>query len=486
MTFFNKIPVRKKVSPDKDTISQPEPLLTQHGKWSKKTEELRRKSPELFIEGADLGEKYKSHGAIPKKTRSHTNKTTEQVDSPQFTCHKPPIYRPSLHDDHDGKGRRISDHPYHSSATPTNVHEPSHHPVSNVLSLHKSTHNPLTTFSQILPEFKPLDLRSPIDPMYLNKRLPSPKVLFTHSDGAQTFYKKRELDLNSPPLEQNIEERLMTGNIADLVKPLNSDELEAYLSSLSQPLKEKPTPRTELGKIPTTPCFFPTTKCKFYIGDDESSHISTSSDISVSDHHHNKLLGISLEKNRSPSPTVHTSKAFEEQSHEVKTESSSFPPKCLFKKSLSEPGFSLDKLSLCQLELSSSPDQKLSDLDSSLAKSFQDLPFFENENSENGCSSDSSSTPTNSLSERNGAMTKYFKQTSQKIFDIDQSREATPTCEVTSTVSTKCQVTSRETEPHVKDASPNCSSSSSLPITSTFAKYKENKRTRCGKRKFCR
>lgn len=101
-----------------------------------------------------------------------------------------------------------------------------------------------------------------IDPDTLVKRLPSPKVLFTTNPKSQTTtYKKRRLDLDD--LSENVEDKIMSSNISDLMKPLHSEELESYLSSLSHRLPEKAI-HDNIHSIPLT-------KCKFFIGDENGS-----------------------------------------------------------------------------------------------------------------------------------------------------------------------------------------------------------------------
>lgn len=98
-----------------------------------------------------------------------------------------------------------------------------------------------------------------LSPDTLVKRLPSPKVLFTTNPKNQTTtYKKRKLDLDD--LSENVEDKIMSSNISDLMKPLHSEELESYLSSLSHRLPEKAI-HDNINSIPLT-------KCKFFIGDE--------------------------------------------------------------------------------------------------------------------------------------------------------------------------------------------------------------------------
>ncbi|KAL5019548.1 hypothetical protein ScPMuIL_002440 [Solemya velum] len=95
----------------------------------------------------------------------------------------------------------------------------------------------------------------------INKRLPSPKVLFT-SKPEQPVYKRKRLNLDSPTKQESEwGSSFIDSDLKDFIKPLTSDDLETYLASLSHKLPEKSClTGSQLDDIPST-------TCKFYIGD---------------------------------------------------------------------------------------------------------------------------------------------------------------------------------------------------------------------------
>lgn len=111
------------------------------------------------------------------------------------------------------------------------------------------------------------------------KRLPSPKVIVTGSKKPEpSNYKKRCIDLNSSSsgpddLDQLVPlkplHEITSGDLDDLIKPLSPGDLEAYLSSLSSkaPLR---LGASKLDEIPTT-------KCSFYLGENESIELGKGS-----------------------------------------------------------------------------------------------------------------------------------------------------------------------------------------------------------------
>ena len=112
-----------------------------------------------------------------------------------------------------------------------------------------------------------------------SKRLPSPKVIVTGSKKPEpSIYKKRCLDLNSASAAQEEIDPFVamkplsditSGDLHDLIKPLCPSDLEAYLSSLSSkaPLR---LGASKLDEIPTT-------KCSFFLGDEESIRLGENS-----------------------------------------------------------------------------------------------------------------------------------------------------------------------------------------------------------------
>ena len=236
--------VRKKTTPDQnvgsgskvksstDALSLKARSAGEPGeKWSKKTEGLRRISPELFQDTRtslpeenhtmpNKGER-EGLGAIPKRRLLY--KTVEN----QFTA-KPPIIK-KLEDRELGI----------RSSSPD---------VSEMKMSFKSRPLPL------LPD----DSTNQRDPELLVSRLPSPKVLFTTAGkSTQKIYKKRHLVLDSPEGDQG---PVLGGGLQSLVRPLGAEELDKYLASLSQHQAGKGT-GTSLSNIPTM-------HCNFFVGDE--------------------------------------------------------------------------------------------------------------------------------------------------------------------------------------------------------------------------
>lgn len=114
-----------------------------------------------------------------------------------------------------------------------------------------------------------------IDKNMLVKRLPSPKVLLTRNltKGMHTYYKKRRIDLDkdlensevNDMIDTNcdlLEDKLMSDSISDLMQPLRSEDLEAYLSTLSYAGHRKEYGmNSQISDIPLR-------KCQFFIGDE--------------------------------------------------------------------------------------------------------------------------------------------------------------------------------------------------------------------------
>ena len=110
-------------------------------------------------------------------------------------------------------------------------------------------------------------------PFQLTQRLPSPKVLMTASKKPEpSGYSKRCLDYGE---EQTSSEsmddfssfkhlqELTASDMQDLTRPLSPNQLNAYLSSLSNRLP-KTSSLSQLDEIPMT-------KCRFFIGESEKS-----------------------------------------------------------------------------------------------------------------------------------------------------------------------------------------------------------------------
>ncbi|XP_060072703.1 atos homolog protein A-like isoform X2 [Ylistrum balloti] len=211
------------------------------------------------------------------------------------------------------------------------------------------------------------------EPSVLIKRLPSPKVLLTstgNTKGSSVFFKRRKIDLGAPGDEYDTftEDRILSDAISDSVKPLKSEDIEAYLSSLSHhaPISEKTS--TTLDNIPLT-------KCRFYIGEDARKK----TDIP----HCESEGNMALDRNQ------------------CKLDSDSKPTvvRHLFKKSLSEPGPSLCQLEACEISFKKSEKDHSEPVFSQKFSVPQNIEDF----SENGCSDDS--TPTNSLSDSTEVLT---------------------------------------------------------------------------------
>lgn len=201
------------------------------GMWSKKTEELRRTSPELFQDQrtsstedhqrTSLKRQDQELGAIPKK-KSLAYKTQEG-----HATAKPPIVK-----------RLERSEPLERLAGS---------PASELKKSFKARPLPLASDKE--------DGR--MDSDFLVHRLPSPKVLFTTAGkSTQKIYKKRHLDLSSP---ECADEQVLASKISGLVRPLKAEDLESYLTSISSHQSGKPI-GTSLSNIPTM-------HCDFYFGD---------------------------------------------------------------------------------------------------------------------------------------------------------------------------------------------------------------------------
>ncbi|XP_061170440.1 atos homolog protein A-like [Saccostrea echinata] len=235
-----------KISSAAEPNVQPSPCVPE-GKWSKKTEELRRTSPELFQDQGtsltNLNQRTRVEnihqekglsggqglGAIPKK------KNLMQKPGPDSLASKPPVVKKL-------QAKMGADQPFSPD-------------MSELKMSFKTRPLPL------LPD----DPTNQKDPDFLIARLPSPKVLLsTAGKSNQTFYKKRHLDLSSP---ESFEDRVLTSKISSFVKPPNSEDLESYLASLTSHQPEKGT-GTSLSNIPTM-------HCKFFDGDEASKSSSS-------------------------------------------------------------------------------------------------------------------------------------------------------------------------------------------------------------------
>jgi hypothetical protein len=273
-----------------------------------------------------------------------------------------------------------------------------------------------------------------VDPDTLIKRLPSPKVLFTTNTKSQsTTYKKRRLDLSD--LSEQVEDKIMYSDLQDLMKPLHSDELDSYLSSLSNRV---PVLHDSIDTIPLT-------KCNFFIGE-KSNEIDVSNMDLIEDGQQRETTDVNTrEVTDISSTTFH--KPFERKydetqksdnlsknvtleflnnerdkknSHELEdkcekpiseTRSRDSVTKCLFK-SLSEPGPGVDK---CSMSLFSENYRSSA---TSHDGSPNGLSFTDDESSDN-------STPTNSLSEHNGILSLANKQNTQHAFNLSNDEKST-------------------------------------------------------------
>uniref|UniRef100_K1PH18 Atos-like conserved domain-containing protein n=1 Tax=Magallana gigas TaxID=29159 RepID=K1PH18_MAGGI len=201
------------------------------GMWSKKTEELRRTSPELFQDQrtsstedhqrTSLKRQDQELGAIPKK-KNLAYKTQEA-----HAAAKPPIVK-----------RLEGSEPVERLAGS---------PASELKKSFKARPLPLASDKG----------DNEMDSDFLVRRLPSPKVLFTTAGkSTQKIYKKRHLDLSSP---ECADEQVLASKISGLVRPLKAEDLESYLTSISSHQSGKPI-GTSLSNIPTM-------HCDFYFGD---------------------------------------------------------------------------------------------------------------------------------------------------------------------------------------------------------------------------
>ncbi|XP_021346738.1 protein FAM214A-like, partial [Mizuhopecten yessoensis] len=234
------------------------------------------------------------------------------------------------------------------------------------------------------------------EPSVLVKRLPSPKVLLTstgNTKGSPVFFKRRKIDLGAPGDQYDTvtEDRVLSDAISDLVKPLKSEDIEAYLSSLSHhvPVSEKTS--TTLDNIPLT-------QCRFYIGDDTKKK----TDVPQPQSRHD----MKLDRNQSKKLEKVNSK------HSV--------VRHLFKKSLSEPGPSLCQLETCEISLSSSEN----DHSETVLSKKHSIPQNVEDNSENGYSDDS--TPTNSLSDCNDVLTSSHLSSNSSSISTGVSTKRSP------------------------------------------------------------
>lgn len=161
------------------------------------------------------------------------------------------------------------------------------------------------------------------DPSVLVRRLPSPKVLLTttgNTKGSPVFFKRRKIDLGMPgdPYDASTEDRVLSDAISDVVKPLKSEDIEAYLSGMSHhvPVSEKTS--TTLRNLPLT-------KCRFYIGDETNDRYYAQENVAP---------------NRNKSDENIEDDSMHRPNAAVRN---------LFKKSLSEPGPSLFHLEACEI-----------------------------------------------------------------------------------------------------------------------------------------
>lgn len=202
----------------------------------------------------------------------------------------------------------------------------------------------------------------------LVKRLPSPKVLLTstgNTKGSPVFFKRRKIDLGAPgdQYDDVTEDRVLSDAIGDIVRPLKSEDIEAFLSGLSHqtPISEETS--TTLDRIPLT-------QCRFYIGDET--------------------------RTKTPQPDV---KPKDNQSEKLEEGNSKHSVvRYLFKKSLSEPGPSLCQLEACKIGINTREVKHTGAVSSQKLSLSQNVEDF----SENGYSDDS--TPTNSLSDSYDAL----------------------------------------------------------------------------------
>ena len=112
-------------------------------------------------------------------------------------------------------------------------------------------------------------------PFSLTKRLPSPKVLMTASKKPPpSGYSKRCLDYSEENLSQDTMDdfsslkhlqELTPSNMQDLTRPLSPNQLNAYLSSLSN----KPSEVSSLSQLDEIPM----TKCRFFIGETDKLNV---------------------------------------------------------------------------------------------------------------------------------------------------------------------------------------------------------------------
>ncbi|KAJ8311376.1 hypothetical protein KUTeg_010731 [Tegillarca granosa] len=319
------------------------------------------------------------------------------------------------------------------------------------------------------------------------KRLPSPKVLFTSSNnrGPQTFYKKRHIDLGQPgDKSENLEEKVMTGKLKDLVQPLNAEEIEAYLSSLSHR-------NTGTGKagMETSLDNIPLTKCKFYIGENNSEKDKKTkfegSDECKPDLD-SSFIGTSTAKN-----TQEESKfTFNKPEQNIHHQDSNNDPlvRNLFLKSFSEPGPSFEHLELSEenqsvqvdpeRELPSQIDGYQSKQSLKLAGKISNGNSPEDGELSDGEGSSYDSTPTNSLSETNGVMTSSCGLKDKIDFGVSSglsSRELTPTIELeTKYENKKCD---NNLEKKFSTMTINSCAKASLSSLNNFQQNIENRKT---------
>ncbi|KAJ8311373.1 hypothetical protein KUTeg_010728 [Tegillarca granosa] len=319
------------------------------------------------------------------------------------------------------------------------------------------------------------------------KRLPSPKVLFTCSNnrGPQTFYKKRHIDLGQPgDKSENLEEKVMTGKLKDLVQPLNAEEIEAYLSSLSHR-------NTGTGKagMETSLDNIPLTKCKFYIGENNSEKDKKTkfegSDECKPDLD-SSFIGTSTAKNTQEEYKF----TFNKPEQNIHHQDSNNDPlvRNLFLKSFSEPGPSFEHLELSEenqsvqvgpeREIPSQIDGYQSKQSLKLAGKISNGNSPEDGELSDGEGSSYDSTPTNSLSETNGVMTSSCGLKDKIDFGVSSglsSRELTPTIELeTKYENKKCD---NNLEKKFSTMTINSCAKASLSSLNNFQQNIENRKT---------
>lgn len=429
---ISKMPVRRKTNTEKESLN-----------YQKFTQELpKSKSRDRDKSSSELFRKKEENsnvsGTIPKSDSQKFAKDVPQPSIAMAMMHKPPTGRNQKFD-----FPKMTDF---EKDPPKNI-------LENMSLLEKGgskVHQTVKVKQNTKDMFREKPLVFPQQEAFGSgimggmKRLPSPKVLFTCSNnrGPQTFYKKRHLDLGQPGDDsENLEEKVMTGKLKDLVQPLNADEIEAYLSSLSHRNAGtgKSGMETSLDNIPLT-------KCKFYIGENDSKNDSKtnfkSSDECKPDFD-SSFLGTSATND-----TYEDSKfiSFKPEQVVIHPDSKNDPlARNLFLKSFSEPGPSLEHLELSpdnnnqgsrvslEKELSSQIDGHLSKQSLKVATKISNGSSPDEGELSDGEGSSYDSTPTNSLSDTNGVMTSSCGLKEKNHFGVESglsSRELTPTIEL--------------------------------------------------------